>query len=75
MGKLKPNRKTVCSQQSIDRIVMIINENWDEIWEIVQERDRNIKAIKRQNLRDLFQKCSNAPIDKYTDVSRSSPVI
>jgi hypothetical protein len=69
MGKLNPNRKLFCSQQNIDRIAMIITENWDETWEIVQERDRTVKAIKRQNLRDLLQKCSNASIDKYTEGS------
>jgi hypothetical protein len=69
MGKLKPNRKSVCSQQSIERIAMIITENWNETWEIVQERDRTAKAIKRQNSRDLLQKCSDASIDKYTEGS------
>ena len=59
MGKLKPDRKPACSQKSIDRIAMILAENWDETWEIVQQRDRNIKAIHRQNLKDLFQRCSN----------------
>ncbi len=59
MDKLKPNRKSVSSPQSIDRINIIISESWDEIWSIVQQRDRAIQATYRQNLRSLFQKCSD----------------
>ncbi|MCY7334758.1 MAG: hypothetical protein LH613_00850 [Chamaesiphon sp.] len=59
MDKLKPNRKSVSSPQSIDRINIIISESWDEIWSIVQQRDRAIQATYRQKLRSLFQKCSD----------------
>ena len=57
MGKLKPNRKLVCSQQSIDKIGMIIRENWDEIWHIVQQRDKMAKEVSRQNMNKILQKC------------------
>jgi hypothetical protein len=56
MGKLKPDRKSASSPQSIQRIAMIITENWDETWRIVQQRDLSTKAINRQNLRALFQR-------------------
>jgi|GEM_PF-2863575 len=59
MDQLKPNRKSVSSPQSIDRINIIISESWDEIWGIVQQRDRAIQAIYRQKLRSLLQKCSD----------------
>ena len=59
MDKLKPNRKIVSSPQSIDRINVIISENWDEIWSIVQQRERAVQAIYRQKLRSLLQNCSD----------------
>ena len=59
MDKPKPNRKSVTSPQSIDRINIIISESWDEIWSIVQQRDRAIQATYRQKLRSLLQKCSD----------------
>ena len=59
MDKLKPNRKIVSSPQRIDRINVIISENWDEIWSIVQQRERAVRAIYRQKLRSLLQKCSD----------------
>ena len=59
MNKLKSNRKLVSSPQSIDRINVIISENWDEIWSIVQQRERAVQAIYRQKLRSLLQKCSD----------------
>ena len=59
MNKLKSNRKLVSSPQSIDRINVIISENWDEIWSIVQQRERAVRAIYRQKLRSLLQKCSD----------------
>jgi hypothetical protein len=58
MGKLKPNRKSGSSSQSIDHIAMIINENWDEIWSIVQQREQTAKEISRQNMRRILRKCS-----------------
>ena len=59
MNKLKPNRKLVSSPQSIDRINVIISENWDEIWSIVQQRERAVQAIYHQKLRSLLQNCSD----------------
>ncbi len=59
MAKLKPHRKLVSSPQSIDRINVIISENWDEIWSIVQQRERAVQATYRQKLRSLLQKCSD----------------
>ena len=59
MYKLKPNRKVVSSPQSIDRINVIISENWDEIWSIVQQRERAVQAIDRQKLRSVLRKCSD----------------
>lgn len=59
MDKLKPNRKVVSSPQSIDRINVIISENWDEIWSIVQQRERAVQAIYRQKLRSVLQKCND----------------
>ena len=59
MDKLKPNRKLVSSPQSIDRINVIISENWDEIWSIVQQRERAVQAIYRQKLRSVLQKYSD----------------
>ncbi len=59
MGKLKPDRKSACSQKSIDRIAMIISENWDEIWMIVQQREQASRSINRQYRRSLLRKSSN----------------
>jgi hypothetical protein len=59
MDKLRANRKVVSSPQSIDRINVIISENWDEIWSIVQQRERAVQATYRQKLRSLLQKCSD----------------
>ncbi|WP_373547261.1 hypothetical protein [Chamaesiphon sp.] len=59
MAKLKPNRKLVSSPQSIDRINVIISENWDEIWSIIQQRERAVQATYRQKLRSLLQQCSD----------------
>ena len=59
MDKPKPNRKLVSSPQSIDRINLIISESWEEIWHIVQQRDRVIQSTYRQKLRSLLQKCSD----------------
>ena len=59
MDKLKPNRKVVSLPQSIDRINVIISENWDEIWSIVQQRERAVQAIYRQKLRSVLQKCND----------------
>jgi hypothetical protein len=59
MGKLKPDRKSASSPQSMNRISMIISENWDEIWSVVQQRDQANQNINRQNLRALLQKSHN----------------
>ena len=59
MDKLKPNRKVVSLPQSIDRINVIISENWDKIWSIVQQRERAVQAIYRQKLRSVLQKCND----------------
>jgi hypothetical protein len=59
MGKLKPDRKRACSQKSIDRIAMIIQENWDEIWAIVQQRARTEICQKK-----LYS--TRVPIVKYS---------
>ena len=59
MDKLKPNRKVVSSPQSIDRINVIISENWDKIWSIVQQMERAVQAIYRQKLRSVLQKCND----------------
>jgi hypothetical protein len=59
MGKLKSDRKRACSQKSIDRVALIIQENWDEIWGIVQQRART----------EIYQKklySTRVPIVKYS---------
>jgi hypothetical protein len=47
MDKLKPNRKPTSSPESLDRIAMIISDNWAETWEIVQQRSqtKNLKSL------------------------------
>ena len=57
MDKLKPNRKPASSPKSLDRIAMIISENWAETWKIVRQRSQTNKAIDRQNLRKSWKKC------------------
>ena len=56
MGKLKPDRKPACSAKSIERIFMIVTENWDEVWAIVQARAQVTKAIHQQQIGNLRSK-------------------
>jgi hypothetical protein len=53
MGKLKKNRKSVCSPQTINKINTIVADNWDDIWKIVQQRAQTTQSINRQKLRKL----------------------
>jgi hypothetical protein len=56
MHKLKPDRQRACSPKSIDRIMMIIAQNWDETWGIVQLRAKSTKTINLRHLRNLREK-------------------
>ena len=53
MGKLKPNRKSLCSAKSINRIASILSQNWDEVWTVVQDRAQMTKNLNRQQLKNL----------------------
>jgi hypothetical protein len=56
MPTLKPDRRRACSPKSIDRIFMIVSENWDEVWDIVQLRTQANRTINRQILQKLREK-------------------
>lgn len=53
MARLKPGRKPACSAKSIERISMIVSENWDEVWDTVQQRAQATKVFHYQRLRNL----------------------
>jgi hypothetical protein len=63
MSKLKPNRQRVSSPTSRNRIAMIVRENWDEIWEIVQQRART----------EIYQK-NSTQLDYRLSLNNSIPV-
>ena len=59
MHNLKSQRKFSSSPKSIDRILMIISENWDETWDAVQQRSQATQAVNRQHLKALLKKGHN----------------
>lgn len=59
MHNLKSSRKSLSSPKSIDRILMIISENWDEAWNAVQQRSQATQALKRQSPGSLLKKSTN----------------
>jgi replication initiation and membrane attachment protein DnaB len=51
--KLRSNRKSAYSPQSMNKIAKIIAENWDETWKIVWQRAQANQTIDHQQLRKL----------------------
>jgi predicted polyphosphate/ATP-dependent NAD kinase len=45
--KLRSNRKSAYSPQSMNKIAKIIAENWDETWKIVWQRAQATQTIER----------------------------